>query len=112
MVGILATVLVQSSSTSTSIVVGLVGAGQLTVHNAIPIIMGANIGTSVTNTIVTRWKRRHRRALRSRWLMWESAWSWSEHSQGQRYTTCALDFTSRDHFAQVQHAECDNSAAS
>lgn len=34
MVGILATVLVQSSSTSTSIVVGLVGAGQLSVHNA------------------------------------------------------------------------------
>lgn len=53
MVGILATVLVQSSSTSTSIVVGLVGAGQLSVHNAIPIVMGANIGTSVTNTIVS-----------------------------------------------------------
>ncbi|CAE7657598.1 Slc34a2 [Symbiodinium pilosum] len=53
MVGILATVLVQSSSTSTSIVVGLVAAGQLSVHNAIPIVMGANIGTSVTNTIVS-----------------------------------------------------------
>ena len=54
MVGILATVLVQSSSTSTSIVVGLVGADVLAVKQAIPIIMGANIGTSVTNTIVTR----------------------------------------------------------
>mmetsp|Transcript_62796 Transcript_62796/g.140114 ORF Transcript_62796/g.140114 Transcript_62796/m.140114 type:complete len:557 (+) Transcript_62796:70-1740(+) len=53
MVGILATVLVQSSSTSTSIVVGLVGADQVSVMNAIPIIMGANIGTSVTNTIVS-----------------------------------------------------------
>ena len=53
MVGILATVLVQSSSTSTSIVVGLVGADVLSVRYAIPIIMGANIGTSVTNTIVT-----------------------------------------------------------
>ena len=53
MVGILATVLVQSSSTSTSIVVGLVGADVLSVRQAIPIIMGANIGTSVTNTIVT-----------------------------------------------------------
>ena len=53
MVGILATVLVQSSSTSTSIVVGLVGAGQVSVQYAIPIIMGANIGTSVTNTIVS-----------------------------------------------------------
>eukprot|EP00438_Fugacium_kawagutii_P023389 Skav211948 [mRNA] locus=scaffold4266:17800:19443:+ [translate_table: standard] len=53
MVGILATVLVQSSSTSTSIVVGLVGADVLSVRGAIPIIMGANIGTSVTNTIVS-----------------------------------------------------------
>ena len=53
MVGILATVLVQSSSTSTSIVVGLVGADVLSVRQAIPIIMGANIGTSVTNTIVS-----------------------------------------------------------
>jgi len=53
MVGILATVLVQSSSTSTSIVVGLVGAEVIPVKEAIPIIMGANIGTSVTNTIVS-----------------------------------------------------------
>jgi len=53
MTGILATVLVQSSSTSTSIVVGLVGADQITVKTGIPIIMGANIGTSVTNTIVS-----------------------------------------------------------
>ena len=53
MVGVLATVLVQSSSTSTSIVVGLVGADVLSPRQAIPIIMGANIGTSVTNTIVS-----------------------------------------------------------
>jgi sodium-dependent phosphate cotransporter len=53
MVGIVATVLVQSSSTSTSVVVGMVGADIISVHNAIPIIMGANIGTSVTNTIVS-----------------------------------------------------------
>lgn len=53
MIGILATVLVQSSSTSTSIVVGLVGADAIPVKQAIPIIMGANIGTSVTNTIVS-----------------------------------------------------------
>ena len=52
MVGVLATVLVQSSSTSTSIVVGLVASDQITVRTGIPIIMGANIGTSVTNTIV------------------------------------------------------------
>ncbi|MDT8301481.1 MAG: Na/Pi symporter [Sedimentisphaerales bacterium] len=52
-IGILATSLVQSSSTTTSIVVGIVGAGGLTVANAIPIIMGANIGTTVTNTLVS-----------------------------------------------------------
>jgi sodium-dependent phosphate cotransporter len=51
-IGILATSLVQSSSTTTSIVVGLV-AGGMPVSTAIPIIMGANIGTSVTNTIVS-----------------------------------------------------------
>ena len=53
MIGIVATVLVQSSSTSTSIVVAMVGSGILDVNQAIPIIMGANIGTSVTNTIVS-----------------------------------------------------------
>ncbi|CAE7266212.1 SLC34A1, partial [Symbiodinium sp. KB8] len=53
MIGIMATALVQSSSTSTSIVVGLVGAGQMTVRAAIPVIMGANVGTSITNTIVS-----------------------------------------------------------
>jgi sodium-dependent phosphate cotransporter len=53
MTGILSTVLVQSSSTSTSIVVAMVGAGQINVRHGIPIIMGANIGTSVTNTIVS-----------------------------------------------------------
>lgn len=51
-IGILATSLVQSSSTTTSIVVGMVASGVITVGNAIPIIMGANIGTTVTNTLV------------------------------------------------------------
>uniref|UniRef100_H2ZBY2 Sodium-dependent phosphate transport protein 2B n=1 Tax=Ciona savignyi TaxID=51511 RepID=H2ZBY2_CIOSA len=50
--GVLVTVLVQSSSTSTSIVITMVASGILEVHIAIPIIMGSNIGTSVTNTIV------------------------------------------------------------
>ncbi|XP_060596766.1 sodium-dependent phosphate transport protein 2B-like [Ruditapes philippinarum] len=54
MIGVLATVLLQSSSTTTSIVVSMVGSGELlTVKQAIPIVMGANIGTSVTNTIVS-----------------------------------------------------------
>lgn len=51
--GILATTLVQSSSSTTSIIVGLVGAGTLSLDVAIPMVMGANIGTTVTNTIVS-----------------------------------------------------------
>ena len=52
-IGIVATSLIQSSSTTTSIVVGLVAGGALSLHNAIPIIMGANIGTTITNTLVS-----------------------------------------------------------
>ncbi len=51
--GILATSLVQSSSTTTSIIVGLVGGGLLPVAYAIPMIMGANVGTTITNTLVS-----------------------------------------------------------
>ena len=57
-IGILATGLIQSSSTTTSLVVGMVAAGtfgsdpKLAVAAAVPYIMGANIGTSITNTIV------------------------------------------------------------
>lgn len=55
MVGILATTLVQSSSVSTSLIVGLVAAPEnaLPLANAVPMIMGANIGTTVTNTLVS-----------------------------------------------------------
>ncbi|HMB69160.1 MAG TPA: Na/Pi symporter [bacterium] len=52
LIGMLATAVIQSSSTTTSIVVGLVAAEALTVRGAVPIVMGANIGTTVTNTIV------------------------------------------------------------
>ncbi|MEX2300056.1 MAG: Na/Pi symporter [Bryobacterales bacterium] len=54
MIGILSTTLVQSSSVSTSMIVGLVAAPEnpLPVANAVPMIMGTNIGTTVTNTIV------------------------------------------------------------
>jgi len=52
-IGFLATSLIQSSSTTTTIVVGLVASNALTIQLAIPIIMGANIGTTTTNTIVS-----------------------------------------------------------
>lgn len=51
--GILATVLVQSSSVTTATIVGLVGAGVLPVETAVPMVMGANIGTTVTNTLAS-----------------------------------------------------------
>lgn len=53
LVGVLATVLVQSSSVTTTTIVGLVASGLLNVEAAVPMIMGANIGTTVTNTIVS-----------------------------------------------------------
>lgn len=53
MIGLLATSIVQSSSCTTSIMVGLVASGTVSVGNAIPMVMGANIGTTVTNTLVS-----------------------------------------------------------
>ncbi len=52
-IGILGTVLVQSSSASTSVIVGLVASQAVGVDDAIPMVMGANIGTTVTNTLVS-----------------------------------------------------------
>lgn len=52
-VGVLGTVLVQSSSASTSVIVGLVASGVLGFEFAVPMVMGANIGTTVTNTLVS-----------------------------------------------------------
>jgi sodium-dependent phosphate cotransporter len=51
-VGILATVLVQSSSVTTATLVAMVGSGTMPIETGVPMIMGANIGTSITNTIV------------------------------------------------------------
>jgi sodium-dependent phosphate cotransporter len=58
-VGVLATVLVQSSSVTTSTIVALVAAGSLPFETAVPMIMGANIGTTVTNTLVSLGHARH-----------------------------------------------------
>lgn len=52
-IGIISTALVQSSSTTTSLIVGMVAAGAISIEGAIPMIMGANIGTSVTCTLVS-----------------------------------------------------------
>lgn len=52
LVGIVVTALIQSSTGVTVITVGLVSAGLLTLRQAIGIIMGANIGTTVTSFII------------------------------------------------------------
>ena len=54
LVGLLATTVVQSSSVTTAMIVGLVAAPEnpLPLLNAVPMVMGANIGTTVTATIV------------------------------------------------------------
>ncbi|MCM3160681.1 Na/Pi cotransporter family protein [Metabacillus litoralis] len=50
--GLLVTVLIQSSSGTTALTVGLVSAGFMTLRQAIGVIMGANIGTTVTAFII------------------------------------------------------------
>ncbi len=52
-VGATATVLVQSSSATTVMVVGFVNAGLMSLAQSVGIIMGANIGTTVTSWIVS-----------------------------------------------------------
>jgi solute carrier family 34 (sodium-dependent phosphate cotransporter) len=52
-IGLLVTAIIQSSSATTSMVVALVASGSITLPAAVPIIMGANIGTTITSTIVS-----------------------------------------------------------
>ncbi|KAJ8000515.1 hypothetical protein DPEC_G00180920 [Dallia pectoralis] len=63
-IGVLVTLLVQSSSTSSSIVVSMVSSGLLQVQMAVPVIMGTNIGTSVTNTLVAMTQAGNRNTFR------------------------------------------------
>lgn len=51
-VGIVVTVLIQTSSGTTVMTVGLVNAGLMTLRQAIGVIMGANIGTTITAFII------------------------------------------------------------
>jgi sodium-dependent phosphate cotransporter len=52
-IGLLITAILQSSSTTTSLAVAFVVSGAITLQHAIPLIMGANIGTTVTAMIVS-----------------------------------------------------------
>ena len=68
-IGVFATVLFQSSSTTTSLIVGMAGGGLIGLSSAVPMVMGANIGTTVTNTLVSlghiRRKEEFKRAFAS-----------------------------------------------
>lgn len=52
-IGLLITAMIQSSSTTTAMVVALVASNSITIQSAIPIMMGANVGTTITSTIVS-----------------------------------------------------------
>ena len=53
LVGTLVTAVIQSSSATTVMVVGFVNAGIMTLPQAVGVIMGANIGTTVTAQLVS-----------------------------------------------------------
>lgn len=52
-IGLLVTAILQSSSTTTSLVVAAVASNSISLQSAVPIVMGANIGTTITSTIVS-----------------------------------------------------------
>lgn len=52
-IGLLITAMIQSSSTTTALTVAMVASGSLTIRSAVPIIMGANVGTTITSIIVS-----------------------------------------------------------
>ena len=52
LVGSLVTAIIQSSSATTVMVVGFVNSGMMTLKQAVWIIMGANIGTTITGQLI------------------------------------------------------------
>jgi len=70
-IGLLITSIAQSSSATTSLVVALIAGGtfgddpDIAIRMSIPIIMGANIGTTITNTIVSLGNVAHKREFRN-----------------------------------------------
>ncbi|KAM5329789.1 LOW QUALITY PROTEIN: sodium-dependent phosphate transport protein 2C [Glossophaga mutica] len=69
-IGVLATALVQSSSTSSAIVVSMAASKLLTVQASVPIVMGVNVGTSITSTLVSTAQSGHRDEFRSAFGGW------------------------------------------
>ena len=52
-IGLLVTAIIQSSSATTAMTVALVATGSITLEGAVPIIMGVNVGTTITSTVVS-----------------------------------------------------------
>lgn len=52
LVGFVVTAIIQSSTATTVMVVGFVNAGMMTLAQAVGVIMGANIGTTVTSLLI------------------------------------------------------------
>ncbi len=53
MLGMIVTAIIQSSSATTVMVVGFVNSGIMTLHQSVGIIMGANVGTTITGWILS-----------------------------------------------------------
>ncbi|MTI21938.1 Na/Pi cotransporter family protein [Fulvivirga sp. RKSG066] len=51
-IGLLITALIQSSSTSTAIIITAVASGSITFQDSVPMILGANVGTTLTSTLI------------------------------------------------------------
>ena len=52
-IGLLVTALIQSSSTVTASIVAIVASGGISLQQAVPMVLGANIGTTLTSTLVS-----------------------------------------------------------
>jgi sodium-dependent phosphate cotransporter len=52
-IGVVVTAMMQSSSTTTAITVALVASGTIQIHSGVCIVMGANLGTTITSMIVS-----------------------------------------------------------
>jgi solute carrier family 34 (sodium-dependent phosphate cotransporter) len=63
-IGILMTALIQSSSTISAMVVAVVASGSISLSQAVPLIMGANIGTTLTSNLVSLSYIMQRRAFK------------------------------------------------
>ncbi len=63
-IGLLLTAIIQSSSTITITVVAIVASGTISLENAVFMIMGANIGTTVTSTLVALGHVTHKKEFR------------------------------------------------